>query len=146
MLIGVRVEVTNRLTKIKTLDKIYKKKFHQEHIFDFNVNGRITVEKIGDMIIARGRKEDKFTTGMSNFAAMEVVMLNQEEISRIAKIVNVLGNDRLIKEKIRTFIDGKSVLNNLTEFDGLTLIFNNINNIAPGFLDNGWYYAPEIKI
>ena len=37
------------------------------------------------------------------------------ELTRLVKIMNVLGNDRLIKERISAFIGGKSMLNALPQ-------------------------------
>lgn len=146
LFIGVRVEITNKTSRIKGIDDTYKKIYKTEEIFDYHDNGRITVERNNEMLIVKGKTEDKFTTGLINFSVMSELKRDEKELYRVVKIVNVLGNDRLIKERVKTFVDGKSMLNNLQEFSGLQSIFININDLAPGFIDLAWYYAPEAKV
>jgi len=144
--IGVRVEISNRSSKIKGIKESYFKNYNTENIFDYHENGKITVERTQEMLIVRGKTEDKFTTGLINFSVMNPLSDDPKEISRLVKIVNVLGNDRLIKERVKTFVEGKSMINNLAEFKGLVKVFMNINEISPGFIESAWYYAPEAKL
>jgi len=66
-----------------------------------------------------------------------------EEVERIIKIINVLGNDRLIREKVDLFSDGKSMLNNIKELKLLSQAFDNLDELLPGFIKTDWFYAPE---
>ena len=143
--VGVRVEISNRTLKIKDLAEAYNKNSTGAKILDVHGNGRITVEKSKEMIIARGKQEDKIPTGMINFSVMLPIETNNKELERIVKIVNVLGNDRLIREKVKTFVLGQSALNKMPEFAGLILAFNSINKFIPGFIEVAWYYAPEVN-
>jgi len=143
--IGVRIEISNRTLKIKELADVYNKNNNDAKIFDVNENGRITVEKTKEMIIARGKKEDRIHTGLINFSVMLPVNCDNKEVERIIKIINVLGNDRLIRERVKTFVLGQSALNKMPEFVGLIAVFKNMNKIIPGFVEAAWYYAPEVK-
>lgn len=143
--VGVRIEISNRTLKIKDLVDKYNSTSTSAKIFDVHDNGRITVEKKQEMIIARGKQEDKLPTGMINFSVMLPIESTNPELERIVKIVNVLGNDRLIREKVKTFVMGQSALNKMPEFSGLTMAFQSINKLIPGFVEVAWYYAPEVK-
>jgi len=80
---------------------------------------------------------------MTNFAL--VIPSESETIAeRIAQIINVLGNNRLIRERVKTFVDGQSNLNNLPELQDLNNAFTRLENYIHGFITAGWYYAPEI--
>jgi len=138
--LGVRVEINNKFV----LDtKTLKKSCSKAKIDDVIEDARITVEKKNDMLIARG-KEDKLKGGMINFSLMAHV--SKQEAERVVKIVNVLGNDRLIKEKVSTLCSGESVLNDIPELQNIKQAFYEIDDQLPGFINNAWYYAPEAKI
>ena len=140
--LGVRVEVANRYM-IKGLQKKYNDAHDETKIFDLHSNGKITVEKKESMLIARGANNDKqYGTKMVNFSVMTEIN-KDEEVRRIVQIVNVLGNDRLIREKISVFVSGGSILNAIPELDQLKDAFISLESIMPGFIKTGWYYAPE---
>ena len=143
--IGVRIEISNRTQKIKSLPSLYNNTNGHAQIYDVCENGRVYVEKSKDMIMARGKKEDRVNTGLTNFAIMIPSAENVVEVERIVKIINVLGNDRLIREKVKTFVTGQSALNKIPELQDLILALNNINKIIKGFTEVAWYYAPEVK-
>lgn len=141
--VGVRVEVATRIANISKL-KTYNRKYKNTRVFDITDNGRITVEKSKQMIIARGKKNEKGPSGLVNFSVM--VRQNTDkpaDIERIVKIVNCLGNERLIRERVHTFVHQHSLLNSIPELKDILTAFNNIEMLMPGFVEAGWYYAPE---
>lgn len=143
--LGVRVEVSSKLANTRKL-KTYNQKYKSSQIFDITTNGKIAVEKIGDMLVARGRKDDDSSgnNSMVNFSLMLKQNSNSKSnIERIVKIVNVLGNDRLIRERVHTFFNGDSLLNNIPELELLVEAFKNVDMLVPGIINAGWYYAPE---
>lgn len=140
--LGVRVEIANRFA-IKDLTKKYNDAHDDTQIFDLHTDGKITVERKDSMLIARGAKNDKpNNNGLVNFSLMAEVN-KDEELRRIVQIVNVLGNDRLIREKVSVFVNGKSLLNAIPEIDRLRDAFVSLESSMPGFIKAGWYYAPE---
>ena len=144
--IGFRVEVTCRVIKnaeeiIDTYNKSGKCK-----IFDMHHNGKICIEKTKDMITAKGEDCKKLakTSGIVNFGIMAPI--EKKKISRVVQIINVLGNGKLIKERVKTFADGESTLNQLPELSALNYALGKLEDYAPGLILNGWYYAPEMKV
>lgn len=142
--IGVRVEIVSRIVKGdigKIVDKYNKK--NEAKMLDLYTNGKITVERKDSMLIARGEpdKRKKKNGGTLNFSVM--IPIETSEINRVIQIINVLGNGRLIRERINTFTGGNSTLNNLPELDGLVTALTGIEKYIPGFIKGGWYYAPE---
>ena len=142
--LGVRVEVANRFLTVKNLEKHYNSAHTDTQVFDLHQDGKITVEKKDSMLIARGTKHDKFSTGLVNFSVMAELKKN-EDIKRVVQIVNVLGNDRLIRERVEIFVKGNSLLNAIPELKVLKDAFIALDSIKPGFVRSGWYYAPEAK-
>lgn len=141
--LGVRVEVANRFV-VATLEKDYNKAHNKTKIFDLCEEGKITAEKKDSMLIAHGTSDKNITTGLVNFSVM-TELNTDKEIKRIVQIINVLGNDRLIREKVSLFVNGKSILNAIPELKGIRDAFISIESIMPGFVKSGWYYAPEAK-
>lgn len=146
--IGFRVELASRMFKTnadKTIEQYNNNNAAQ--IFDFYADGKLTVERSGTMIIARGEKDNRkhiVTSKMVNFSLM--VPVDSNDVARIVQIVNVLGNGRLIRERVKTFTDGNSALNRLPELYGMNQAFDSLDVQIPGFIMCGWYYAPEAKL
>jgi len=145
--IGFRVEIVSRIVKKDTglIVSTYNAN-GDSRIFDLFTDGKITVERDKSMLIARGAKEhrkNKRQGAAMNFSLM--VPIGEKELPRIVEIVNVLGNGRLIRERVKTFIDRGSTLNNLPELSGMITAFQELETYIPGFINGGWYYAPEAK-
>lgn len=142
--IGVRVEIVSRTVK-SDLCKIVEQynSQNESQLFDLHTNGKITIERKNSMIIARGEedKRKKYNGGIVNFSVM--VPIDSKKIERVVQIINVLGNERLIRERVSYFVVGSSALNNLPELCGLTKALKTVDTYIPGFIRCGWYYAPE---
>lgn len=142
--IGVRAEVVSRIVKTDLCKIVeqYNDKYEYK-LLDFYTNGKITIERRDSMLIARGEedKRKKHNAGTVNFSVM--IPIDVKEVDRIVQIINVLGNGRLIRERVNTFVNGNSTLNKLPELVGLIKAFNIVDSYIPGFVKGGWYYAPE---
>ena len=139
--LGVRVEVAKRFFVVKDLIKQYNKTHQTTQLFDLYRDGKITVEKKDSMLVARGAVNDK-GSGLVNFSVMTEAK-KTEDLKRVVQIINVLGNDRLIREKVSLFVSGHSLLNAIPELTELKDAFIEIDSMIPGFINAGWYYAPE---
>lgn len=144
--IGFRIEIASRMVP-EDIDKRVKKfnRSSQSKIFGLQTNGKIGVSKSAGMVIACGNPEKRKLarhSALINFAIM-IPIKEQDEIERLIQIINVLGNGRLIRERIKTFIDGGSVLSQLPELQLLVVAFERVEKYIPGLIRGGWYYAPE---
>jgi len=139
--VGFRVEVTNKYI-VRNFIRRFNSGQKTLQVSDLYKDGKIAIEKTDHMLIARGQKIDKSDTGLANFAAL-VEVGDYNELERLVKIINVLGNDRLIRERVYSFIGGKSILNAIPQLAPLKDAFVKIERLAPGFIKAGWYYAPE---
>lgn len=142
--IGFRIEVAKKFNK-RDLDKLmrsYNEKSGLARIMDFNINSKIFPEEKSDLIYV-GTQDSKKNDGFSNFSIMLKVP-RKKEVIRLTKIINVLGNDRVIRERISVFTKKQSMLNDLKELNDLIPSLKLLNDFVPGILNNGYYYAPEI--
>jgi uncharacterized protein YydD (DUF2326 family) len=146
--VGFRVEVAGRIVVARNLIKRYNSKHKKTQLFDLNKDGVITVEKKQNMVIARGNKldKDRSSSGMTNFSVMAKAGNKKSDIERVVQIINVLGNDRLIRERVLTFVDGNSMLNHIPELEHLKVAFEDLEKLMPGFIKTAWYYAPEARL
>jgi uncharacterized protein YydD (DUF2326 family) len=83
---------------------------------------------------------------MTNFSVMAKAGNKKSDIERVVQIINVLGNDRLIRERVLTFVDGNSMLNHIPELEHLKVAFEDLEKLMPGFIKTAWYYAPEARL
>jgi len=67
------------------------------------------------------------------------------EAERISKLSFLLGNDRVLKEKIHAFLENKAKISPLKEYNWTNDLFNNLNNIIPDFTDKAYIYYPTLK-
>jgi hypothetical protein len=144
--IGFRIEIANKYIVRNFTRKFNTAKNPKTKILDLFKDGKIIIEKKKDMLIAHGAKAEKDREGLTNFALLTSIGKDKDNMNRLIKIINVLGNDRLIREKISVFVQGKSILNGLPELNPIRTAMIRIESIAPGFMHNGWYYAPEFII
>lgn len=68
------------------------------------------------------------------------------ECIRNIKIINVLTNDKIKKEKVKDFFDGKSILQNLNAFNDLEKAFSKLEKLIPDFIECAFMYVPEIRL
>jgi len=144
--IGFRVELASRIIKSDPAKIV--ERYNAEgsaKMFDLHTSGKITIERTNSMIIARGEKDNRQRQqgGMVNFSVMTPI--ESKELDRVVQIINVLGNGRLIRERVKTFADGNSMLNKIPELAGIANAFSCVESYIPGFTLGGWYYAPEAK-
>jgi len=139
--LGFRIEIVNHMLA-RSLEKRFNAKFPSAKISNVVKDGKITVERLNGMLIAHGTKAD-YKTRLTNFALLCDVPEGKEELFRLVQIMNVLGNDRLIKEKISSFVDKKSMLVSLPQLNPIRDAIIKLDTMMPGFIRHGWYYAPE---
>ena len=118
MYLGVRAEITDEML-VKNLRTVFNFNHEVVKIFDVCEGGKIAVKRDKIILTARGIKNGKHSTGLTNFS----IMLKCKKFQRCAQIINILGNDRLIREKVSTFVDGKSLLNSMPELETLREAF-----------------------
>lgn len=140
--LGVRAEIAKRFVPSDDIVAKYNKAHTNTKLMDLYHNGKITVEKSHLAVVAHGEKHNKNKTGLVNFAVMSELG-NHTDVLRVVQIINVLGNDRLIREKVSLFANGRSLLNSIPELGPIRKAFQEVEELMPGFIRAGWYYAPE---
>ena len=144
--LGFRVEIPSAMVVDKGWLKLYNAKHKLIRVFDLVENGRIVVDRGDGMVVAHGKKLDRQQTSLSSFSILTKINEAASDVERLVKIINVLGNDKIIKERVETFVANKSVLNKIPELEGFVKAFSDIDLFLPNFTKIAWYYAPETKM
>ena len=135
---GVRVEVPT--SKVKNFDSL-----NVENVFcsDIHINSLVGEWEDSSLISSFGTSTIEKSKRTNMMVGIEDDI---ENCIRNTKIINVLTNDKVKKERVKEFIDGKSILHNLDSFKKLTIMFNKLEEIITDFSECSFMYVPEIKL
>ncbi len=68
-----------------------------------------------------------------------------QQAERLGKLAFILGNDRVMKERLTTLMNKKSKLSDLKEYNWLIQELEEMNEVMPELLNKGSFYAPTIS-
>ncbi len=112
-------------------------------------NGTVIPEDHSDLVISAFRSnEDRWKSDKVSFSLLNKVFFKDEgsvQADRIGKLSFLLFNDRVSREKIKTFMAGNSLLNLLPEFNWLRDTMIELNDIVPQICDRGYFHVPNIS-
>lgn len=140
--IGIMVEIPVKFQRGKlNFIKLYDNK--EIIIRDYYRNGKVFMERRSGMLLVKSTKIPKAKTGLTYFS----IMMEVEELSeakRLIGIINTLGNEKIIKEKISMFVNNKSLISSLSELSPIknAIIDLNTNKQVENLIEHGNYYIP----
>lgn len=121
-----------------------------EEVGIFDWNGTVIPEDHSDNLVisAFRSNEDRWKSEKVSFPILiknyAGAHRGASEAERISKLVFLLSNDRVNKEKIKTLIKGDSQFSMLPEFDKIKKIIEKINEFIPDLILHGSYYVPML--
>jgi hypothetical protein len=71
---------------------------------------------------------------------------NFADAIRVVRIINILSNDKIRRERAADFIQGHSVLEHLKQFDPIRKALVDLNKMVPLFLGCATVHIPEIRV
>jgi len=135
----------------------YLKDFNKSHcsitrddlrIGPFAWGGQVIQEDHADMTIASLRSnEDRWKTDKVFFSMLIKKQFPGEafmQTERIAKLAFLLSQDRVGREKIKSFIKGDSQLSLVPEYNWLNEYFTEIERFIPQIISRGYFHCPDI--
>jgi uncharacterized FAD-dependent dehydrogenase len=144
---GVRVELPCQ----------YMKEFNKSHctltkgditVGPLSWNGTVIPEDHADLAISAFRsneerwKSDKVSFNLIGSKYFKDDGCNQTD--RLAKLAFLLSNDRIGKERVKSFLRGNSQLSLLPEYSWLNEAIEDLTNIMPNILTKGYFHMPAI--
>lgn len=67
-----------------------------------------------------------------------------EQTDRMGKLTYVLTNDRILKERVSTIINKKSLISKLKEYDWLVETLQELSGIMPDIITKAYFHVPTI--
>jgi len=142
---GIRAEIPSK----------FMKEFNESHSLLTNGcdeigplcwGGTVIPEDHADNLVisAFRSNEDRWKSEKVSFGITTKTNGGTTEADRISKLAFLLLNDRVSKEKIKTFMKGESQLSALVEFQELKPIIEQLNHYIPDFISQGSFYAPML--
>lgn len=135
----------------------YMKEFNKSHCSIYNKeisvgpiswNGTVIPEDHADLAIASFRSnEDRWKTDKASFLLVGSQYFKDHgchQTDRLAKLAFLLSNDRIGKEKIKTFLKGRTELNLVPEYSWLSTAIDKVSNFMPNLLNKGYFHVPAI--
>lgn len=144
---GIRVEMPSPLLKDfnKSSCSLFKE---NTEIGPFNWHGTVIPEDHVDLAISSFRSnENRWKTDKVSFNIIgDIVNKNQgmEQTDRIGKLTFVLANDRIVKEKISSFLSEKSTVSVIPEYKSIKNNVQELSKIIPEISTKGYFYVPTI--
>jgi uncharacterized FAD-dependent dehydrogenase len=144
---GVRVEMPSPLLKDfnKSSCSLIKENIE---IGPFSWYGTVIPEDHVDLAISSFRSnENRWKTDKVSFNIIgDIVNKNvgMEQTDRIGKLTFVLANDRIVKEKISSFLNEKSTISVIPEYKSIKNNVQELSKIIPEIATKGYFYVPTI--
>jgi len=142
---GIRAEIPSK----------FMKEFNESHSIITNGcdeigplcwNGTVIPEDHADNLVisAFRSNEERWKSEKVSFAITTTIDGGTAEADRISKLAFLLSNDRISKEKIKTFMKDESQLSSLSEFKELKPLIEQLNCYIPDLISQGSFYAPML--
>ena len=141
--VGIRLEVPNKFLHNKDIFRVYKDKGW--YLYDICIGGKVVSKRVNDLLLAKNDGSSN-NSNISNFSVLISLGEDLEKVERIIKIMNILGDDKIFKEKAKTFVSGKSILNSIPELCGLKQALLFLSQEFPKIIENAWLNAPDAKL
>ena len=90
---------------------------------------------------AAGKRSDR-TSFMLSVSASE----GMDESLRVARILNVLSNDKLRRERAFDLVHGRSVLQHFDQFDSIVEGLMDWGRLIPRFVESATIHVPELRV
>lgn len=112
-------------------------------------NGSVIQEDHSDLVISAFRSnEDRWKSDKVSFSLLKSVYYHDQgsvQTDRIGKLVCLLVNDRVSREKVRVFMKGNSQLNLIPEFKWLKEEIEKLEDLCPNIIKKGYFHVPDIN-
>jgi hypothetical protein len=145
--IGIRVEVPARLLRTFLQVAGDLQLAAKDVLFNDMRQNSLIGERDDDGLLSAfaytlpGRNSER-TSFMASFDAKT----DLADAIRLTRIINVLSNDKIRRERATDFIQGHSVLEHLEQFKPIKKALIDLNKMIPSFLGCAFIHIPEIRI
>lgn len=145
---GVRIEANSSVLKDFNKSNCTIRKGDDLEIGPLSWYGTVIPEDHVDMAISAFRSnEARWKTDKVSFSFIgnrPFPGTGFEQTDRISKLTFILANDRIIKERVSTILNGKSKISIIPEYDWLKEAIADFANVLPEIATKAHYHSPTI--
>lgn len=145
---GIRLEVNSPHMKDFNKSNCTILKGDQIEIGPLSWFGTVIPEDHLDLAISAFRSnENRWKSDKVSFSLIGNIPFPNtgfEQTDRIGKLTFVLANDRIIKERVSTILNGKSKISIMPEYDWLKEALTELNVAIPDIADKAYFHVPTI--
>jgi hypothetical protein len=144
---GIKVEMNSLFLKDFNKSPCTLNKDNLE-IGPFNWEGTVIPEDHVEMVITSFRaNENRWLSDKVSFNIIGNRYFENkgfEQVDRIGKLIFILSNDRVVKEKVSNIIANKSRLSILPEFNWMSECLNQMSIFIPDIINKAYFYIPTL--
>ena len=144
---GVRIEMPAATLKDFNKSNCTLSKEHLE-VGPLCWGGTIIPEDHVDMAISAFRSnEGRWKTDKVSFSFIRDIPTADcgfEQTDRIGKLTFILSNDRIVKERVSTLVNGKSKISIIPEYNWLGQDMQDLSNVIPDLLNKAYFHVPTL--
>lgn len=148
--LGVRVEVPARLEAfrrfLRVMDDLCLVDDGGGQLEDLRVDSRIGDREGGGILSAFAHTIAGSQPERTSFMAGFDVEGGFAEAARIAKITNILANDKIRRERAADFVHRRGISEHLGQFDPVRRALQNLDRMVPSFLSFATVHIPEMRV
>ncbi len=145
--IGVRVEVpTFRVNEMLADRGDIKMEDGYVSADDARTNSFVGEWEESNILSAFGHNMPEKKSAKTNFMVGVEVNKTLDNVIREVQIVNILANDRIRRERVIDYMQGRSILKHMKEFDQLRQAFISLEKTIPSFVSYATMYIPEVRL
>jgi uncharacterized FAD-dependent dehydrogenase len=145
---GIRIEMNSGLLKEFNKSNCNLSKIGEVDIGPFSWNGTVIPEDHVDMAISSFRSnENRWKTDKVSFNLIghrPFLKSGFEQTDRLGKLTFVLANDRIIKERVSSILNGKSKISIIPEYDWLKDTIKELAAVIPEIATKAYCHMPTI--
>jgi uncharacterized FAD-dependent dehydrogenase len=145
---GIRIELNAPIMKEFNKSNCTLTKGSEIEIGPFSWHGTVIPEDHLDMAISAFRSnENRWKTDKVSFSLIGNRPYPNggfEQTDRIGKLMFVLSNDRIIKERVSHILSGKAKVSMIKEYDWLKDVITELAVAVPEILTKAYYHVPTI--
>jgi hypothetical protein len=145
--LGIRIEVPSRLlrTFLRVADDL--RLYGEGVLLDDARIGSAVGDREGEgLLSAFAHNLPGQDSRRTNLMASLDPEMDLGEATRLAKIANILSNDKVRHERAEDFADGRSVLRHIGQFDPLRDALRSLDRMVPSLLGCAIVHIPEMRI
>lgn len=142
--IGVRIELPHKVAR-NSIDSTENIELDDVVGDDISRRSFISEWEEAGILSAQGCSSPQSSSGHTSLMLGFKPNMTSEEIMRTVKIVNVLSNDKIRRERVKDFMENRSILEHIGMFDKLHETFTKINEEMPTFINCATMYIPEVR-